>query len=545
MPELSKLQIRAKVLSVISKIKLLQYHNEEALQELIDELSEIQDKKAMFDVFLKEYMKLDEEDYNFCAYLLKSEVPVDYITEKAIECLKSASLSDEYKYKIVQLLRITGSCYNYEEIPDYFKNPQEVMDLETKRLLDSAVFNPESMLDFLDFVSAVSEKDRKLLLKSLSTDYKGDTLANIVYPVLYSDFNDEFILQTIDVLCESKSSLAIAPFEFLIETSKNESIVNTCKKGLKILKLTGASKDKADLYFKNIVKNSIPHQSLVTIPDGSGKQALLITRKHDNGKISIAAVVISDFSGIVDCFGFYNITQEEVIRIIRKFYNSEGQYIVPFEYIKSQIQAAQKTNIINKFSFPYEFICWKPMFYDLPDLEYSIEDYVHKYCKVKILSDDDVISLMTKEYTFRWFLTSDDNKIIKFSTEQIYNKENINIEEINNLLRENTDTVFDEKTTVVWKNKIYNLIFILRHNNKLEDADNFYTILNNERLFKLFRQIIVQRSIFNYFSILKENVKDTFFTKNIFKKKNANENKYDIKKLNKIIGILKRGWFVQ
>ena len=104
-------------------------------------------------------------------------------------------------------------------------------------LLENAVFNPESMLDFLDFVSAISPKDRHLLLDSLSLDYSGDVLANIIYPILYSDFEDDFVLDVINVLAESKSSLAIAPFEYAINTSQNQNIVNACQVGLKKLKL--------------------------------------------------------------------------------------------------------------------------------------------------------------------------------------------------------------------------------------------------------------------------------------------------------------------
>ena len=328
MTQYSKLQIRAKVLSVISSVKSLQYRNEDTLNSLVQELSEIDDKKAVFDIFIKEYLKLDEDDYNFCACIIKNLVPKDYITEKSIEYIKSQNLSDEYKYKIVRLLRLAGGDYNYSELQSYFENPQEVVDIETKNLLNSAVFNPESMLDFLDFLSAVSSADKSLLLGSLNSDYEGDVLANIVYPILYSDFEDDFILQAIDVLLDSKSSLAIAPFEYLIQVSENQEIVNACKKGLKILKLAGATKEKADEYFHNIIKSSTLSQAFATIPDGTGKQAILLTRKYSDNNMSISAFVISDILGVVDCFGFFNISEDEVNRIIDKFYNSEGKYLV-------------------------------------------------------------------------------------------------------------------------------------------------------------------------------------------------------------------------
>ena len=54
--------------------------------------------------------------------------------------------------------------------------------------------------------------------------------------------------------------------------------------------------------------------------------------------------------------------------------------------------------------------------------------------------------------------------------------------------------------------------------------------------------VIIQRSIFNYYVGLKENIKESFFTTNIFSKKNATSKSYDIKKIEKIINILKRHW---
>ena len=541
MTEMSKLQIRAKVLSVISEIKSLQYRNEEAFQKYLKELDEISDKKAVLDIFLKEYIKLEEDDYTFCACLLKELIPLKDITDKAMDYLKSSAYSDECKYKIVQMLRISGGNYNYSELPEYFDNPDEIMDLETKRLLDSAVFNPESMLDFLDFVSAVSENDRNLLLKSLSLDYNGDELANIVYPVLYSDFSDEFILQAIDILLDSKSSLAIAPFEYLIKVSSNEKIVSACNLGLKKLKLAGASKEKANEYFKNILRNSKPAQCFVTIPDGSGKQALLTTRKQ-NDNYSLAAFVISDLSGITDCFGFFNISKNEVLKVINKFCNSEGHYIVPNEYVKSQIIASQQLNIDNKLYFPYEFICWKPVIEDVEPMNISLKTYAEENCNIQPVSNEEAISLLVEEYTLRWFLTPSDNDIIRDITENIYNQQSIDIKEINKMLKDNINNIFNAEITDIWINRFYNLIYILSNNDRKQEADIFYSILKNEELFELFKQIIVQRSVFNYFVALKENTKNSFFTTNIFRKRNSNENKYDIKQLNNIIDILKRGW---
>ncbi|MCD7780625.1 MAG: hypothetical protein LUH05_08140, partial [Candidatus Gastranaerophilales bacterium] len=362
MTELSKLQIRARVLSVISDIKSLKNFNEEVLSEYKKELIQIQNKEALFDIFLKEYIKMEESEYIFSACLLKNLIPVNYINDKVFKYLRENSLSDDIKYKLVQLLRIAGGECNYDELPSYFENPDEVLDIETKKLLESAVFNPEAMLDFLDFVSAVSKNDRNILLQSLKQDYTGDVLANIIYPILYSDFDEDFILKAVEILSESKSSLAIAPFKYLIKVSDNKDIVNACEIGLKKLKLSGATEEKAQEYFKNITKDSTPAEFFTTIPDGGGNQALLISRAGKNKKYHLAAVVTNDLDGVIDCFGFYNISQEELIKVLDKFYKTDGKYKVPSEYVKTKLKEASAITINLKRTFPYEFICWSALF---------------------------------------------------------------------------------------------------------------------------------------------------------------------------------------
>lgn len=541
MTQFSKLQIRAKILSVISEIKSSKVYGEDFLSSLVSQLDEIDDKEALFDVFFKEFIKLDEEECVFVSCLLKSLVDKNYISDKVLESLKS-NLSDDAKYKLVQLLRVVGGDYDYNSLPSYFENPEEVLDKETKKLLENAVFNPESMLDFLDFVSAVSPRDRKLLLDSLSLDYKGDVLANIIYPILYSEFDETFVLDAIQVLADSKSSLAISPFEYLVETSSNQEIVNACKIGLKKLKLAGASKENAELYFKDIVKQTLPAEFFSTIPDGNGNQALLVSRINQNKKYLLAAFVINDVIGIVDCFGFFNISQEELIKVLGKFYQSEGKYKVTPEYVKSRIDSAVELTIKSKRKFPYEYICWSPLLKDIDSLNSSIKDFVEQNSKKKLIKNSDIINLLTKEYTLRWFITASENDCIKNMVSTIYSTDCLDISEINSSIKQNETIVFSEENTNLWRDRFYNLIYLLLLNDEQKIADSFYSILSNEKNFSLFKSVIIQRSIFSHFVSLLENTKDVVLTANIFTKRNSNEAKYDVKKLENIVTFLKKSW---
>lgn len=542
MAEFSKLQIRAKVLSAVSEIKSIQSYSEELKNTIVEDLSLIEDKELLFDIFIKEFIKMSEVEYMFASCVLKSLIPQDYIEEKVFEFLKSVSYSDETKYKLVQLLRVVGANSAYDAIPQYFDNPQEVLDKETQKLLETAVFNPEAMLDFLDFVYAVPQNDRRLLLSSLTEDYKGDILANIIYPILYADFDDDFKLTVIEQLSESKSSLAIEPFEYLIKVSSNDEVINACKLGLKKLKIAGASIEKANEYFKSVVKDYAPAQFFTTIPDGNGNQALFVSRVNSQKQYCFQAVVVNDIYGIVDCFGFFSISENEINRIINKFNSTEGKYKVFPEYIKTRINQAVALSIKNKNPLPYEFVCWNVLTKDIKPLDKSVKEIIELIMPKDEFSKDEILDVLTKDYTLRWFIKTEESKKLKECIESLYAQESLTSEFVSEKFNEYLPLIFDDETTQVWKDKLYNLIYLLLTNYAPKDAIKFYSVTNNEDLFKTFKSVVLQRSIFSNFVILKENQKESLLTVNIFKKKNNNSSEYDSKKLDKIIDFLRKKW---
>ncbi len=541
MAELSKLQIRAKVLSAVSEIKAADNFNKELADKINEELAQIEDKKALFDIFIKEYLKMNESEYIFTGYIITSLVPSEYLTDKIFEMLQSQSYTDDLKYKLVQLLRTADSSAAVDAIPQYFDNPEEVLDLETERLLEKARFNPEAMLDFLDFVYTVNNNDKTLLLESLKQDYNGDVLANIVYPILYSDFDENFKLLIIEILSDSKSSLALAPLNYIIDTSKNETLKKAAATALKKLKLAGAAEEKAEEFFKSTIQEMKPYEFYITIPDGSGNQALLSSRVTDDELYTFSAVVTNDKSGIVDCFGFFNISKAEFDKIIDKFFASGGKYKINPEYVKYKIDNAfELTKSLNK-TFPYEFICWNVLLADIKAENYKENENKSNTDEI-INSKDEITEELTKEYTYRWFITSNENTKLKELIDCIYNMEQININDVNELVKSYSDEIFDEKTSYLWKNKVEELVYILKYNDLKDSSLKFQQIIDNDDIFKLFKSIIIQRSIFNNFIIIKDKEKETSKPINIFRKKVTTESKYNIKKIEEITYILQKQW---
>lgn len=542
MAEMSKLQIRAKVLSVLSEIKTDRNFNSDVLLSYVSYLSDIDDRKAMFDVIIKELLKMSDDEVAFCSCLIKELVPKDYVEEAVFEVLKSNSYSDEAKYKLVQMLRIVGFSSAFNEIPQYFENPQGMLDLETEKMLERASFNPETMLDFLDFIYAVSDNDKSILLASLKDDYTGDNLANLIYPILYSEFSDKIKKQVVEILVDTKSSLALAPMEYLLKVTENNELSSAIELGLKKLKFSGATQEKVNQFYNDIVCDYKPFECYATVVDGAGNQALLISRLNKDNNVNFVAVVINDVSGIVDCFGFYNISQSETKRVISKFYQSEGKYKVSECYIKTKLNNAVETTIKNKSVFPYEYICWGTLLFDLQPLSFSIDEFVSNLDFTFKFKNDDIADVLSKEYSYRWFINYTENACLKQLVEEIYNLDEIKIESVNSILVNYIDKVFDENVCILWKNRIKDLIYLLKENVKNNDYFIFVEMIKDENLFYLFKQIILQRSIFNNILLLKENVKTSVLPTNIFKKKSVNEEKYSIQKIDKIVCVLKKSW---
>ena len=67
-----------------------------------------------------------------------------------------------------------GKFIEYDKYLDYFDEPQKVVEMDTQRLLSSALLNPEAQIDFLDFMETLSTDDKRLLIQSMIEDYSKD-----------------------------------------------------------------------------------------------------------------------------------------------------------------------------------------------------------------------------------------------------------------------------------------------------------------------------------------------------------------------------------
>src|SRR5574344_388050 len=151
----NKLQIRARLLSAIIGLQ-----NNSAdrnfVGKTLTELRKIEHKSDVLDILQKEFLKENSQmrDYTI-GFLIKELVPQESIENTFYSTLANPKISDMFKAKLVSLLRECGKHVNYEEFINYFDNPEEIIDADTVRLLEDARINPESQIDFMDFLTAL------------------------------------------------------------------------------------------------------------------------------------------------------------------------------------------------------------------------------------------------------------------------------------------------------------------------------------------------------------------------------------------------------
>ena len=185
--------------------------------------------------------------------------------------------------------------------------------------------NPEAQIDFMDFLNALSDSDKILLIKSLDEDYANDALANILIPVYITYKGSDVSNTALEILGKTKSQLAYHALENSLKYA-DENEAGKIKKTLSELKLSGVRIDNTIEFYKNILKESKPFKSYVSFPDGHGNVAIIFSRIRENKSLQFLAVVISPQYGILDSFGFNSMTERDFYKIVDKFYNYNEKY---------------------------------------------------------------------------------------------------------------------------------------------------------------------------------------------------------------------------
>lgn len=540
--QLNKLQIKAEILTVISKLQT----NVEAsnVEAVLKTLSEQEDKDSILEILLKELTKANEEKGVLICFLLLKLCDFKKVEDSLWELLKSPTVKDSIKTVILNILKDMGNKVNYSKVEEYFDNPEEVIDADTQRLLQIAIVNPEAQIDFLDFASSLSDVDKKILLTSLGDDYTSDNLANILNPLFLYEPTTEIGKIALNILGSTKSQLALHTLNEALEFVDDEETIGLIKKNISTLKISGVREDNAVDFYKSIL-SSVPYLCYISFPDGHGNQALIFSREKESGTIQIVAIVVNDTVGIVDCFGFNDISKAEFDRIVDRFYNGDEHIFINPKELKTILVHAEK--LTRKFGkkISYEYICWRNLLSDIEIESKPIEITLKSKLSAKPLSEENLEQIFMFDFVQRWFFDVESNDEFRTFIENLNEniKENNMSFDFNELVTQKLPKIFtiEQKDLLDKRILMSSYLKLLSENN--EDAQFLYSLYFDEDKKKELAETILKKSIYEYYVTLKFKQKDESKMKNIFAMRNKQKTtELSTKQIDLVISIIESLW---
>ena len=525
---LNPFEIKAEVLSIIEDCK--DETNPIILNERVSRLDAQSDTQSIEKILFKELLHANTSKEKIIRFLLQRYVPKDRLINQLWNILKNNMTSSEVKIIVLSYLRELETNWKYEDYSEFTKDI-DVVDNDTKKLLETAIINPEVQIDFLDFLVSVDSKDRILLIKSLGEDYTDDALANILIPVFLSAPDSEIGKEALNLLGTTKSQLA---YHALCSAYENvsESLKPIVKKNINLLKLSGMREDNTQEFYKKLLSDSTPYRCCATYPDGLGNQAIIFSRKNKKtNKVQFVAIVINDYTGIRDCFGFNEISEFECDKIIERFYKDEKNITLSAEVIKSLIIHGEKISkkAASNWLLPYEYVCWKNLLADInidcDDFEVKLSETFTKNC----LSKKEFEQIIMSDFMTHWFLNTHYSSEYEAFLEIADTFVLTNISDLDSLVDEYVNKVFYQDEYCIWKNRLLLCSYIELNNKNKKLAELLYALYLNEEQFIEFLKIILRKSLYEYYFSLKFNTEE-------------NQNKFTISQLDDIISSIEKMW---
>ena len=524
--QLSPFEIKSEIFSIINECS--DETDPLVLNERVKRLDALDDTLPIEKILFKELLNAKVSKEGIIRFLLQRYVPKERLIEQLWGVLKNSMTSSEVKIMVLSYLRELETDWKYEDYDPSIVD--ELVDDDTKRLLNTAIVNPEVQIDFLDFLNSVESKDKLLLIKSLGEDYSEDALANILIPVFLSQPDSEVGREALNLLGNSRSQLAYHALNSAYDYLDDE-LKPLVKKNLNTLKLSGIREDNSDKFYQELLSGSRPYRCCATYPDGHGNQALIFSRTNPSKRVQFAAVVMNDYSGIRDCFGFNDISEFECDKIIERFYKDEKNIPVTVEVLKSLLNYGE--NISKKHSsgwlLPYEYVCWKNLLSDVKTENISFIDFLAEKLEAVVLSKSDFESIFNEDCFEHWFLDS------KYSSEfeefLSYLDANILARDfdIDSVVEASLEKIFYDEEYNIWRARLLTCAYMKFCDKKPETAAKIFALYSDECMYREFLRNIIRKSIYEYYFSLKFNTEE-------------NQNKFTLEQLDDIISSIEGKW---
>lgn len=461
-----------------------------------------EDKTILSKLLYKELSNSSKDKLSVICFLLERYAPKSEMISKFWDMLKNPSLSSEVKIAIINILREIDSDWSYQETERVLgEDSAQILDDNTRQLLDTAIINPEVQIDFMDFMASITVQDKITLLDSFAQDFSDDALANILIPVFESEPDSPQGQEALKMLGNTKSQLALHTLEKMSKITSGELLQNI-QKSLATLKMSGMRNDNTKEFYKKILSEAKPDKFYTTYPDGRGDMAMIFTRITPDERIRFVSIVVNVESGIRDCFGFFDISRFECDKILERFLRDERTVKIYPQDFKTILYNAERITRQNQTSqgLPYEYICWRNL---LVDIDYD-EKPIEQILKEQLIPEEKDFSIFKEldemKVSTRWFL--DENYSSEFKNVIKELKFSDNLDEIVN---KNVDIVFYPEEKLSWEKRIIMSAYIKYSIGKVEEGIKIYSLLYNKNLMNEFFVLLLQRSIYEYFMLIRYN----------------------------------------
>ena len=517
--QLNPFEIKSEITTLVQN-----FTNVNDLQDYVEQIKLLDsqnDKKTIVKLLFKELYNVKTDEASILCFLLERYASKEYLSKKLWDLLNNKVVANNVKIIAINFLR--GLDSNWElDSGDELLNA-EIIDAETKKLLNRALINPEIQIDFLDFLTSLSSNDKITLINSLGNDYTNDEMANILIPVFLSNADNEVGLEALKLLGESKSQLAFHALNEALDFV-NDTVKPLVKKNLSILKIAGIREDNSKEFYKQILSESLPYKMCVTYPDGQGNQALIFTRKTIENKVRFVAIVIDDYHGIRDCFGFYEISQFECDKIIERFYNKDVEIYVEPKILKTVLLNAEKISkeYSNNWLMPYEYVCWKNLFVDIDYDNGDFESILSNKITLTPIEAKDLDIIYEAPFYKKWFLNAG-------YSDEFEELCALDIKDYDATIEKYLDKIFYPEERKIWLNRILLTAYLELGQENINSAKVLYRLYHNEKLHNDFFKNILKRSLYEYYVSLKFNTE-------------LNNGRYSLNELDKIIKQIEDVW---
>ena len=527
---MNKIQIKAEILATLTALMT----SSQPQASLITDLKNIEDKKTVLEVLIRELVSANEQKAVLICWLLMELIDKDTLNDELWNVIKAPEYNDHVKMIAFNMLKDLGNKIDYDVISGYFEQFNELINKETKQLLETAIMNPEAQIDFMDFLNAINDNDKIILIKSLEEDYANDALANILIPVFLYYMDSEVGYTALDILGRTKSQLAYHALENA-KTFAPDELKNKINKAVSELKMSGIRVDNTEEFYRNILKESKPYKVYTSFPDGHGNMAIIFSRNRGNRTLQFLAIVINPRYGILDSFGFNSMTEQDFYKIVDKFYNYQEKYEINAGVAKYLLEQAEENSHLNGEQIPYEYICWQSILLDIESEKPAI------YLEKKELNQKDIDKLCLSEYVQNWFfdeITSEEFKafIDKLSAEFRTNNFNVDLDKF---IADNFDSIYNAQE-LAYKLISFNIAAYLRMLKGDKDlAQILYSLGSNYS----FLTNILRKSIYEYYVGKRYILKNQRKASSIFEKKTqGSANDFKLLQLDMIISSIEARW---